>query len=527
MSKDELVDLFISNQKKDEELNWYREQFEILKKQRFASKSEKAICGQLNLFNEVEDIYDHSVEEDQTSEETEGKSKNKKRRKTREANFSKLPTRIIEHKLEDIHCEICGSEMKELAPEVIDVLKYQPARYTVERHIVHQYICPQCTDENLEAEIVAAPGAPKRLIKGSVTSPSVVAGIVFDKYVSGIPLYRREQELKRRKVEISRATMSNWLMKSANLLKPLYELMLEDARKLSHVHMDETTIVVLEDKKIDNRSKSYMWMLVSGKHEKKQLVIYWYSMSREYDVAKQILGKDFTGGVHSDGYEAYHDLGNVTVFGCMAHARRYIVEAIEVSDLHKRCKKMSIQEQKELCEKNPGYGDLVYILNIIDYLFGCEKEYIAKGLTPSEIKKHRQEEQKPKLDELFTCLEKYQQEHSAKTKAAKAVNYALNQRKYLETYLSDGEAEISNNRGERLIKPFVMGRKAWLFSKTKSGANMSGLYYSLTESAKMNNLDVHNYLEYILTRIQEDPDGIDYRTLLPYAEELPDSLRIK
>lgn len=273
MSEDELVDLFINSEQKDqeitkrnqiidknkqeiqqksEEISWYKEQLAILNKLRFSSKSEKVIMGQLNLFNEAEDIHDNLAET-----ETEPVQKKAKKKKQREANFSKLPTKVIHHELEDMECEVCGSQMKELAPQVIDVLKYQPARYTIERHIVHQYICSECTDENLKAEIVEAQGAPVRLIKGSVVSSSVVAGIAFGKYVNGTPLYRQEQELKRKKVEISRANMSNWLMKCGDMLRPIYEQMQEDMRRLGHIHMDETTTTVLEDKQEADREKSY------------------------------------------------------------------------------------------------------------------------------------------------------------------------------------------------------------------------------------------------------------------------------
>lgn len=516
MSEDQLIDLFIKAEKAD----WYKEQLAILNKLRFGSKSEKVICGQLNLFNEVEEIYDTPVEEELVQ-------KKSKKKKAREANFSALPTKVFDHVLEDNHCEFCRTEMKELAPQVIDVLKYQPARYTIERHIVHQYLCPTCTDENLEAEIVSAPGAPKRLIKGSVTSPSVVAGIAFNKYVSGVPLYRQEQELKRQKVEISRANMSNWLMKSGELLEPLYQMMIEDLRKQSHLHMDETTLVVLEDKKNSNRDKSYMWMMASGKYEKHQIVFYQYHENRDYAFAGELVGEGYKGGIHCDGYEAYHKLDRVNIFGCFSHARRYFVEALEVSPLHKSTKKLNAEQLKKLCEENPAYGNIFRIVNDIRNLFACEAKYVEEELAPSEIQKRRQKDQKPKLDDLFIRLQKYESEYTTKSKAGKAIAYTLNQWKYLTNYLNDGASEISNNRGERYIKPFVIGRKAWLFSNTKSGAKMSSIYYSIIESAKQNQLNIHMYLEYILTQIQENPEAIDYKAILPYSNDLPDFIRVK
>lgn len=550
MSEDELVDLFINkenelNQKngklnekttelnkktielnekmtelneKTTELNWYKEQLALLNKLRFSSKSEKIISGQLNLFNEVEDVYDMPAIEETPIHRG-------KKKKTREANYSALPTKTIHHELEDKNCPICGTQMRELAPQVIDVLKYQPARYTMERHIVHQYICPACTDENLEAEIFSAEGAPKRLIKGSVVSSSVVAGIAFNKYVSGTPLYRQEQELKRKKVEISRANMSNWLMKCGKLLQPIYEQMNEDMKELSHIHMDETTTIVLEDR--NERSKSYMWLVVSGKHEMKQMAIYRYHENREHAFAKEMIGEDYRGSIHCDGYEAYHKFEYAKILGCMAHARRYFIEALEISPHHNKAKKLKGEQLKEYCEKNPSYGNIVHVVGLMKRLFVFEQRYQEENLIPEEIEKRRQEEQKPILDELFECLNKYQDEYSAKSKMGSAITYALNQKQYLENYLRDGEAEISNNRGERLIKPFVMGRKAWLFSNTKSGAEMSAIYYSLIESAKLNHLDIQDYLEYVLNQIAEHGEDIDYRVLTPYAKELPITIKVK
>ena len=524
MSQDELVDFFINKEQKlteqEQELKWLKEQMAMLNKLRFSTKSEKVISGQLNLFNEVEDVVDNSEE---VEEETVPAKQKKKKRK--EANFSKLPTRIIEHTLEDTHCEVCGSNLKELASQIIDVLKYQPARYVVERHIVHQYICPTCTDENLEAEITIASGAPKRLIKGSVVSASVVAGIACNKYVDGTPLYRQEQELKRKKVEVSRANMSNWLMKCGEKLEPLYQKMQEDFKSLAHTHMDETTVTVLEDKK-EGRQKSYMWMGCSGKWEEKQMALYFYHENREHSYALEIMGEAYAGGIHSDGYEAYHKFEKAMIFGCMAHARRKFVEAMEVDAQHAIAKKMKKEQLPVFYKEHPSYANIVNIIDQIRYLFQWEQAYIDEKITPKEIAKRRQEEQTSVLDELFKRLEQYREEYTNQSKMGKAIQYALNQKAYLMNYLKDGASELSNNRGERQIKPFVIGRKNWLFSNTKSGARMSSIYYSLMESAKLNHLDIHGYLEYVLEEIQNKGETLDYNKLLPYASELPKSLKI-
>ena len=532
MSEDELVDLYIKSKENEAQMKWYREQLILLNKNRYSSKSEKEFSGQLNLFNEVEDIYDHNEEtNDDVNNKDEAENKQHgekgKPKKKKEADFSRLPKRIIEHPLENEYCEICGTKLKELAPTIIDVLKYQPARFYIERHIIHNGICPTCTDENLEAEIIVAPGAPKRLIKGSKVSSSVVSGIIFEKYVNGTPLYRQEQELKRKKIEISRGTMSNWLMNCARQLEPLYDLMLEKLRSQEMIHADETTLTVLEDKKESDRQKSYMWLIASGIYEEEKLVYYSYHESREHDHIKELLGEDAKNGVHSDGYDAYHKLSGITNYGCVAHMRRKFKEALEVNPMHKEGKKLSGKALEEFCKVHESYGIVRHIIDEIKRLYKEEKDYKEKKYDPEMIKKERQEVQKPILDDLFEYIEEHQNEFSEKSKMGVAMTYALNQKEYLKNYLTNGKAEIDNNRGERFIKPFVIGRKNWLFSKTKSGAKMSAIYYSIIESAKENHLDIYGYLGYILEEIQEQEEDVDYEQLLPCNPGLPEKLKVK
>lgn len=444
--------------------------------------------------------------------------------------LSKLPKKIIEHVLENKLCDSCGEEMKELAPEIIDVLKFQPARYYVERHIVHQYICKRCSDEidengEIKAKIVSAPGAPQRLIKGSLASASVVAGLAFNKYVSGTPLYRQEQELKRKKVPITRANMSNWLMRSSNdYLAPLYEIMKKDIRKCNHVHLDETTVTVLEEK-AERTSKNYMWIAGSGKWEENQMALYFYHQNREHAFAQQVIGTDYSGSIHCDGYEAYDKLLKAIKCGCMSHFRRYVFEAYE---LDKGSKIKNKVELEDYLKNHASFRHINHILKEIKYFFECESRYNEERLTPEQIHQRRQVDQKERLDELFAYLLEIEPMFSKKSKAGEAIRYGINQREKLKNYINDGYAEISNNRGERMVKPFVMGRKAWLFSNTISGAESSSIYYSLIESAKLNHLDIQKYLEYVLETLSkiEEPSTEDYRKVLPYSKELPLDLKI-
>ena len=531
LSKKELIEMVIAKdleaKEAQENLKWLNEQIETLKKSRYGSKSEIIPNNQLSLFNEIEDIKDHCNEQEEVVVVT----TKVKRRKTKEADYSKLPVKVIDHKLENKECPKCQNTMKELAPEIIDILKYQPARYYIERHIVHQYVCKECSNEidddgEQYAMIVSAEGVPSRLIKGSVASASVVSGIAFNKFVSGTPLYRQEQELKRKQIPLSRANMSNWLMKcSDNYLKPLYDIMKDDLQHMNHINVDETTVTVLEEKS-SSRSKNYMWVMESGKWEDNQAAVYCYHANREHAFAKEMIGADYQGVIHCDGYEAYDKLEYATQVGCMAHCRRYFVEAYEVDEGSKIKNPL---ERKEYGDNHESFKIINHILNEIKYLFECEAEYTRLKLKPNEIYERRQNEQKARFDGLFKYIKMNQNKFTKKSKAGKAFTYALNQQHKLRNYLNDGYSELSNNRAERCIKSFVIGRKAWLFSNTISGANTSAIYYSLIESAKLNNLDIQNYLTYVLETLKDirKPTEEDYRKVLPYSNELPEQLKCK
>lgn len=525
-NEEELLALLAEKDAKLEELEnqvaWLTQRIEAMNKVKFGSKSEKVIDGQLNLFNEIEEFVDVTVVEPEVSK------KKVKVKKFKEADFSKLPSVTIHHELKDTECKDCTRNMKELAPTVINVLKYQPAVYTIEKHVTHNYVCKPCTDDSDLMVTVSAPGAPARLIEGSIASSSVIAGLVTDKFCKAIPLYRNEQELKRKGVPISRANMSNWLNTTCDLyLSDLYDVMKEDLKNQAVIHMDETTVTVLEDKKDGTRSKSYEWIMISGQHEENQIAIYQYNQTREHKFAQELLG-NFSGFVQSDGYEAYQKIPNITNVGCMAHARRKFMEAMETHALHKSYLKLDKESKKSFLEKNPSYYNTVLILNKMSILFDQERHLI--GLSAPERYAERKKMSEQVVKELFETIHGLKDLYPNKSKMGVAITYAINNEIYLRNYLLDGRLELSNNRAERAVKPFVIGRKNWLFSNSKNGAQTSSIYYSIIETTKLNNLDPHMYLEYVLdelSNIPKDKRKAAIRNLLPYSISLPSTIRAK
>ena len=226
------------------------------------------------------------------------------------------------------------------------------------------------------------------------------------------------------------------------------------------------------------QSKSYMWLYRTSGEAKHQIVIYDYQPDRKYIHPLKFL-KDFKGYLHTDGYDAYHKLPeNIIVVGCLAHLRRKFFDAFK-----------TLPKEKQP-ESNAAKG-----VDYLDKLFHLEKQFAS--FTTDNRLKERKRLSRPVFDEFYNWTEGLAV--LPNTLLGKAVHYAKSQRKYLERYLLDGRLEISNNRAERSIKPFVIGRKNWIFTNTPNGARASAIYYSLIVSASENGLNPFEYLTWIFT----------------------------
>jgi len=415
-----------------------------------------------------------------------------------------LPVEVIEHTLpiEERVCPNCGGEMHEMSVEVRQELKLIPAQAIVVKHIRHIYSCRKCDREGTSTPVVTAPG-PNPVISGSLASPSAVAYVMNAKYVDGLPLYRQEQHLSRLGIELSRQTMANWVVKSAEKwLFPLYERMREHLLKRDILHADETGIQVLREEGRSAESESQMWLYRTGR-DSPAIVLYEYQVGRRADYPKKFL-KSFKGYLHVDGYQAYKTLpSEIILAGCWAHARRKFNEAITVLPPEQRDGPSVSREGLEHCNR----------------LFAVERE-LAQA-SPEERHRGRQEKSRPILDEFREWLERRKPEVLPKSHLGGAVNYCLNQWPYLQTFLLDGRLELDNNRAERSIKPFVVGRKNWLFSNTPKGATASAIVYSIVETAKENGLIPFEYLSYIFDRLPNRGDDADIDEFMPWSESLP------
>jgi hypothetical protein len=329
------------------------------------------------------------------------------------------------------------------------------------------------------------------------------------KYTNSLPLYRQEQQLSRLGIDLSRQTMANWLLAAADpWLKIICDRLHEQLLKRDTLHADETTLQVLREPDRNAESKSYMWLYRTGR-DGPPIVLYDYQTTRASKHPDSFLS-GFEGYLQTDGYSGYGKLTGVTLVGCWAHARRKFTESLKVLPAAQKDKPVAASLGLDYCNK----------------LFAIERQ--LKNISNEERYEKRLELSKPLLDEFYTWLKRQRQLTIPKSAFGQAITYCLNQWDKLNNFLLDGRLEIDNNRAERSIKPFVIGRKNFLFSNTPRGARGSAIIYSIIETAKENKLKPFEYLTYLFEQLPnlDTKDVAVIDSLLPWSDALPDNCRI-
>ena len=461
------------------------EALRLARNKRFGASSEKtdeSFMEQLSfLFNEAE-VFSTAEKEEPEATDGAGHKRHKKHTYTLDTIPEGIPTKQVEHRLEgeDLVCPQCGDTMTEIGKEVVKTLEIIPAQYIVREDIYYTYACKSCSenaDEGCETPVVKAP-REKNIIPGSFATPEAIAHIMTQKFVMGSPLYRQEQEINRQGIQLSRQTMSNWILKvTEDYLTPVYKQLHKEQLKRDVLHADETTLQVLHEPGKAPQSESYMWLYRTSGDTDKPIVLYEYQPGRGAKHPKEFLA-GYKGYLHTDGYQGYHSLPeDITVVGCWAHARRKFDEAVK--SLPKGKAKGSSASQ-----------GLAYC----NLLFEIEQGLAEK--TAKERYNERLKQAKPVLDAMFAWANS--KTAAPKSALGKAFTYLNEQWPYLTNYLKDGRLELSNNRAERSIKPFVIDRKNFLFANTPKGAKGSAIMFSLIQTAIENGLDPYQYLTWLL-----------------------------
>lgn len=473
---------------------YLEEQFRLAQQKRFGASSE-GHPGQGELFNEAEElvIIDVLVEQE-TIEYTRNKAKRKPLPKN-------LLREVIVHDIADADkvCACCNCEMHKIGDDKSEKLEFIPAQVKVIEHVRPKYACRACEKDGTSNTIKQAP-VPNSVIPKGYATPSLLSQIITSKYQYGLPLYRQETMFKQYGIELSRKTMADWIIKTATLLEPLYERLHELILQQSMIQADETPLKVIKE----DKTTCYMWLYCCGTDSPKSdlpsaegagisnIVLYDYQSSRAGRCAAEFLG-DYAGYLQVDGYEAYTQT-HATLVGCMAHARRKYDEA-----------------KKSQPKGKSGKADMA--MNLIQKLYRIEAQ--IEGASAADKQQIRQQQALPLLNEFKDWLDKSVDHVPPQTALGKAIGYSLRQWPKLIRYIDDGKLSIDNNRAERAIKPFVIGRKNWLFSNTANGAKASATLYSIIETAKTNGIMPFDYLMYLLEQLSQ-PD-YEIEQLLPWV----------
>ncbi|WP_017445660.1 IS66 family transposase [Gayadomonas joobiniege] len=466
---------------------YLEEQFKLAQQKQFGQSAE-GHPAQGDLFNEAEEVA-----ELENALESETQTVTYTRKKAKRTQLpADLPREVIVHDIEDKSCDCCGGKLHKMGEDKSEKLEFIPAQIKVIEHVRPKYSCRACENHAAQVKIKQAPMPASPIPKG-IATPSLLSQVITSKYQYALPLYRQETMFKQHGIEISRQTMSDWIIKCASLFKPLYDKLHQILLEQSVIQADETTVNVVSDDKL----KSYMWLYCTGtdtpivNNPLRNIVLYEYQASRGGSCPVNFL-QDYTGYLQVDGYQGYEQT-KATLAGCWAHARRKFIEA-------------------EKAQPKGKTGKANWALNHIQKLYRVETK--IKDKTADEKQAIRQKESVPLLEQYKAWLEKSLLNTLPKSKLGEALNYSLNQWEKLIRYIDDGHLSIDNNRAERAIKPFVVGRKNWLFSQTKSGANASAILYSMIETAKANGLIPYDYISYCLTQICK-PD-CQIHDLLPW-----------
>jgi transposase len=481
---------------REERIKLLEEENRWLKAQLFGRSSEKTPPAEVSpeqrwLFNEAEALAQAA----QSAPESILIPAHERKKRGRKRLSPELPRVEVLHDLAD-HEKVCakdGTALERIGEEISEQLDYKPAQVRVIRHIRPKYSCPCCRQG---VQIVPP---PLTLFPKSLATPALLAHIVTAKFVDGLPLYRQETQFARLGVSLGRATMAGWMIRlGGTYLVPLINLLNEQMLEQPLIHSDETCLQVLHSDTAPT-ADHWMWVRASGPPGGR-IVLFDYDPSRGGTVPKRLL-QGYQGILLTDGYEPYAIVAaelKLVHAGCMAHARR------KFDDARKATPGDSSHAKSAL--------DFIRELYLIEHTLWDRQ----KPVTPAQRVAARQTRSTPIMERFHAWLQALAPQVLPEGRLGKAVHYPLGQWPKLTTFLSHGEVPIDNNRCENAIRPFVLGRKGWLFSDTVHGAVASANLYSLVETAKANRVEPHAYLSRLFERLPHLRTVEDYEAMLPW-----------
>lgn len=484
----------------------------LLRKRQFGASADRPNKDQFSLFDEAEleqllAEWDLSPDQDDAESKTQEKADRESKKPVRRplpAHFNRVE-KIID--LSEEEKAAMGDDWSFIGYDTSEQLAIIPRQHYVITYKRAKYVPNNDEVAGAEQSVRIAP-RPDQILPKSIAHHSVIADVVTRKFVDGLPFYRQEAIHAREGIDLSRQTMSGWVIQLHERLSPLMAVMKRLLYQGRVIHIDETRLQVLNEPGRENTQLSYMWVYGGGPPDK-PVIWYQYADTRSGEVPKGFLypteGNPSEGRMYliTDGYIGYNGLSQMPgILGhaaCWAHVRRRFVDAT-----HGRKNKAAAHQMVALISK----------------LYQIESS--TKDKSPDERQTIRQEQAGPILDRIKKWLDQKVLQALPKSPLGEAISYTLELWPKLVTYLEDGHIEIDNNKAENAIRPFVIGRKNFLFSGSPRGADASATMYTLVESAKANSLEPWAYLNYLFEKLPVAKSEQALVALLPQNLKMDD-----
>jgi transposase len=465
----------------------------------YAAKSEaRANPLQRDLFlNEAEALAPQGapIAEEATPEVLEVAAHNRKKR-GRKPLDPHLPREIVRHELPEAErvCAHDGARLVEIGAEISEQLDIVPQQVRVIQHHRIKYACPCCDNS------IRVTPAPARIIPKGLLTEAALAWIVTAKYQDSLPLYRQAALLSRFGGDLSRTTLAASMVRVGQGVQPIINLLRDHLLEADLILGDETVVQVLKESGRAAQTKSYLWAQMTGSGP--PIRLFSYTPGRG-GMHAQPLYDGIKPGVTlmSDGYEVYNAIAAVRGaihLGCWAHARRYFVEA-----------------ETAIPKAARGPESLAtQFIAAIGELYAIEAK--AKDLSPEQRGQQRQQLSKSVLAKIEGLLTHHLHGITPGSLLGKALHYLSSQWPKLIRFVENGAWPIDNNLCENAIRPFVVGRRNWLFCDTVAGAQASANLYSLIETCKANGIEPYTYLVALFRQLPLVKTVEDFEALMPW-----------
>ena len=453
-----------------------RHQLDVLCQRLFGKKSERVDPRQLQLALEQLANEPGPVTEpiEMDSGETPVRGHTRRRPTGRRPLPAHLPRRRVECDVPEAEKQCpCGAAKTRIGESVSEKLEYQPARFVVIETVRAKYACPHCHEGVVEAP------APPQAIEKSLAGEGLLAHVVVAKYVDHTPLHRLSGIFAREGVDLSRATLCDWVADVATALTPIGDQLRHEITAANYLQTDDTTVTVLEERRGSYKGRLWTYLDPLGRQ-----VVFDATPTHDGDGPATFLAR-FVGKLQADayaGYDALYASGRVLEIGCWAHGRRRFVDAF-LTD-----------------------GSAAQMVALIQQLY--QVEHAGTALDPEPRHVLRQQQSVPLLAKIETLRQELARTVLPKSPLGDAIRYLTNQWAALQRFVEDGRLAIDNNRAENQLRTVAVGRKNWLFAGSFEGARRAALLYSLVQSCKLINVPPFDYLKDVLMRVATHPQRL-------------------